>query len=354
MYNNVEYVAECIESVRAQTYEHWDYVSVNNCSTDGSAEIARAGRRPDRLGGRLHSPAGSGALPLRHRRRKLQSRLRCRARRVRLGRARRAARFLLPARFHRDRSGARPRPLDHASDAALAPPGVVKGGHDAGDFSLYSASINSALFWLLSAVADFSSREDDTGIPESGNGVPDLLDEARWGLEWLLSVPEPDGGFQNTTCQERYGPYGTNRPERMSPYRAGEVGTIATGRAVGTLAFASALYRPHDAAFAELCLEAAWAGCRFLRDRPVEDSDGPTCPAVRQDGDPGVGRDVRNVRGGRPTAGHRGPPPPRELRGELSAAPERPELPAQTAHSKRRLPLSPPISFRSSTPAFLT
>lgn len=41
MYNNVEYVAECIKSVRAQTYEHWDYVIVNNCSTDGSAEIAR-------------------------------------------------------------------------------------------------------------------------------------------------------------------------------------------------------------------------------------------------------------------------------------------------------------------------
>jgi glycosyltransferase involved in cell wall biosynthesis len=41
MYNNAEYVAECIESVRAQTYEHWDYVIVNNCSTDGSGEIAR-------------------------------------------------------------------------------------------------------------------------------------------------------------------------------------------------------------------------------------------------------------------------------------------------------------------------
>ncbi len=41
MYNNAEYVAKCIESVRSQTYEHWDYVIVNNCSTDGSAEIAR-------------------------------------------------------------------------------------------------------------------------------------------------------------------------------------------------------------------------------------------------------------------------------------------------------------------------
>jgi endoglucanase len=184
-------------------------------------------------------------------------------------------------------------PWAHASDAALAPPGVVKGWHDAGDFSIYSASTNSALFWLLSAAADFSPREDDTGIPESGNGVPDLLDEARWGLEWLLSVQEPSGGFRNTTCQERYGPYGTNWPERMPPYRAGEVGTIATGRAVGTLAFASVVYRPHDAAFAERMLAAARAGYRFLRERPAESSDGPTCPAFRQDGDAGAGRDVR-------------------------------------------------------------
>jgi endoglucanase len=184
-------------------------------------------------------------------------------------------------------------PWVHSSDAALAPPGVVKGWHDAGDFSIYSASTNSALFWLLSAIADFSPQEDDTGIPESGNGVPDLLDEARWGLEWLLSVQEPNGGFRNTTCQEHYGPYGTNRPERVAPYRNGEVGTIATGRAVGTLAFASVLYRSQDATFAERCLRAARAGYRFLRDRPAENSDGPTCPAMRQDQDPSVGRDVR-------------------------------------------------------------
>jgi endoglucanase len=79
----------------------------------------------------------------------------------------------------------------------------------------------------------------------------------------------------------------------MSRYRAGEVGTIATGRAVGTLAFASVLYRPYDAAFAERSLEAARAGYRFLRERATENSDGPTCPAMRQDADPHVGREVR-------------------------------------------------------------
>jgi endoglucanase len=150
--------------------------------------------------------------------------------------------------------------------------------------------------------------------------VPDLLDEARWGVEWLLSVQEPNGGFRNTICQEHYGPYDTNRPERMPPYRAGEVGTIATGRAVGTLAFASVVYRSHDAEFAERCLTAARAGYRVLRDRPAENSDGPTCPAMRQDGDPSVGRDVRMY--GRPVARYWRPPPSRRLRGELPAAPE--------------------------------
>lgn len=41
MYNNAEYVEECIKSVRAQTYENWEYVIVNNCSIDGSGDIAR-------------------------------------------------------------------------------------------------------------------------------------------------------------------------------------------------------------------------------------------------------------------------------------------------------------------------
>lgn len=41
VYNNSEDIAECIESVLAQTYQNWDYTIVDNCSTDGSGEIAR-------------------------------------------------------------------------------------------------------------------------------------------------------------------------------------------------------------------------------------------------------------------------------------------------------------------------
>ncbi|HEX7050955.1 MAG TPA: glycosyltransferase family 2 protein [Longimicrobiales bacterium] len=39
-YNTEDYLAECIESVLAQTYKNWEYILVNNCSTDGSREIA--------------------------------------------------------------------------------------------------------------------------------------------------------------------------------------------------------------------------------------------------------------------------------------------------------------------------
>jgi glycosyltransferase involved in cell wall biosynthesis len=41
VYNGAEYLAECVESILAQTYQNWDYTIVDNCSTDGSADIAR-------------------------------------------------------------------------------------------------------------------------------------------------------------------------------------------------------------------------------------------------------------------------------------------------------------------------
>ena len=48
VYNGEEYLAECIESVLAQTYQNWDYTIVNNCSTDRTLEIAQAFALRDR------------------------------------------------------------------------------------------------------------------------------------------------------------------------------------------------------------------------------------------------------------------------------------------------------------------
>lgn len=184
-------------------------------------------------------------------------------------------------------------PWIHDSDAALAPPGVGKGWHDAGDYSLYNMTAASSLFWLLQAWADFAPLADDTNIPESGNGIPDLLDEVRWELEWLLSTATPSGAFRNSTCLERYAAYGQNTPERAAPYVHGEPGTIATARAVGVLATAAGVFAPIDAAFAGTLRQAAARGWDWLAARPDEHSDGPTCDAYRQDGDVAAGRAVR-------------------------------------------------------------
>jgi glycosyltransferase involved in cell wall biosynthesis len=50
-YNTVDYLSECIESVLRQTYTNWEYVLLNNCSTDGSLQIAEhyAKLYPDRI-----------------------------------------------------------------------------------------------------------------------------------------------------------------------------------------------------------------------------------------------------------------------------------------------------------------
>lgn len=50
-YNTHEFLGECIESVLRQRYRNWEYVLVDNCSTDGSSEIAAhfASRFPDKI-----------------------------------------------------------------------------------------------------------------------------------------------------------------------------------------------------------------------------------------------------------------------------------------------------------------
>lgn len=51
VYNGEKYLAECIESVLAQSYQNWEYIIVNNCSTDCSLEIAeRYAEKDTRIG----------------------------------------------------------------------------------------------------------------------------------------------------------------------------------------------------------------------------------------------------------------------------------------------------------------
>lgn len=68
------------------------------------------------------------------------------------------------------------------------------GWFDAGDYNKYVTFAQTAVPALLSAYQEnplvFS---DSWNIPESGNGIPDLLDEVKWEIDWLRKMVNPDG-----------------------------------------------------------------------------------------------------------------------------------------------------------------
>lgn len=69
------------------------------------------------------------------------------------------------------------------------------GWYDAGDYGKYMVNGGITLWTLHSLYERFPLAFPDgsLNIPESGNGVPDILDEARWEMEWMLRMQVPDG-----------------------------------------------------------------------------------------------------------------------------------------------------------------
>ncbi|MEM6391535.1 MAG: glycoside hydrolase family 9 protein [Planctomycetota bacterium] len=84
-------------------------------------------------------------------------------------------------------------------DAPPVPDGMevrefIGGYHDAADFDNFTAHLaaNRRLMELYEMHPE--AGRDDFDIPESGNGIPDLLDEAEWNLKLFLQLQQPDGG----------------------------------------------------------------------------------------------------------------------------------------------------------------
>jgi endoglucanase len=68
------------------------------------------------------------------------------------------------------------------------------GWFDAGDYNKYVTFTWATLTDLLYAyIENPAAFGDASGIPESGNGLPDILDEIRWELDWLKRMSNPDG-----------------------------------------------------------------------------------------------------------------------------------------------------------------
>jgi endoglucanase len=149
---------------------------------------------------------------------------------------------------------------------------TLEGGwHDAGNFDIYVPSLAPAAQALLHAFEWAPARFADRALhlPESGNGVPDLLDEVKWGLRWLLSMQEAGGAFRHRESVVETSPEGPADHDTTVRWVAG-VSTAATGKAVAVLALAARLYARWDRSFAGRCADAAQRGFRFLLGQPQQ------------------------------------------------------------------------------------
>jgi endoglucanase len=148
----------------------------------------------------------------------------------------------------------------------------IGGWHDAGDYGRYMVNSGVTTGTLLWAWELFGPKLKSIrlNIPESGNGTPDILNEARWNLEWMLKMQDSDGGawFKQTSAHfsSFVAPEDDHLPSEVigtgsPPYKS----TCATADLAAVAAIAARVYRPFDAAFAARNLDAArgawaWAG----------------------------------------------------------------------------------------------
>ncbi|MGD0676867.1 MAG: glycoside hydrolase family 9 protein [Polyangiaceae bacterium] len=110
------------------------------------------------------------------------------------------------------------------------------GWFDAGDQNRYTSWGASDVIELLHAYREAPAAfPDDDGIPESGNGVPDVLDEAKWELDWIVRMQADDGSLLSVVDHRGASPPSADR----SPCRYGPASTSATLAGAAALAFGS-------------------------------------------------------------------------------------------------------------------
>ena len=148
----------------------------------------------------------------------------------------------------------------------IASPG---GWYDAGDYNKYVVNSGISVGTLLLLMEQYPAYAAalDTGIPESGDGVPDLLDETLVNVRWMLTMQDEDGGVYHKLTTANFS--GEVMPHRATATRyVVQKGTAATLDFAATAAQASRIVAGYDGAFPGLAdslvtaAEAAWAWAR--------------------------------------------------------------------------------------------
>lgn len=160
------------------------------------------------------------------------------------------------------------------------------GWHDAGDQLKYLITGSNTTARLLMAYqmkpGSFNDEFDARGLP-GANDLPDVLDEAKWGLEWILKLHPSPGELYHQVADDRdhrgfklphednadygWGPnsfrpvyYATGEPQGLSKYKSQATGIAnLAGRSAATLALGYQVFRQFKEyeVFAQTCLRAA-------------------------------------------------------------------------------------------------
>ncbi|WP_297956185.1 glycoside hydrolase family 9 protein [uncultured Ruminococcus sp.] len=145
---------------------------------------------------------------------------------------------------------------------------VSGGWHDAGDYGRYVVPAAKAVADLLYAYQDQPELYgDNIGIPESGNNVPDVLDEARFELEWMMKMQAADGGAYHKVSCETFPGYIMPTAE-TAPLYVTPVSSTATADFCASMALAAEFYEKYDKDFAEKCMAAAEKSWAWLEANP--------------------------------------------------------------------------------------
>ncbi|MBQ6806214.1 MAG: glycoside hydrolase family 9 protein [Lachnospiraceae bacterium] len=145
----------------------------------------------------------------------------------------------------------------------------VNGGwHDAGDFGRYISPAAVAVAHLLYAYMLFpESFQEEINIPESGNGVPDILNECRYELEWMLKMQDEEGGAYHKLTSAMHADF-MMPEEDKSQFYLFPVSSMATADYAASMALASRVYAAYDKAFADKMMDAAKKAWSWLEKHP--------------------------------------------------------------------------------------
>lgn len=145
---------------------------------------------------------------------------------------------------------------------------VTGGWHDAGDYGRYISPAAVSVGHLLYAYELFpDSFQMKLAIPESGNGIPDVLNECRYELEWMLKMQDEEGGAYHKLTGMTHASFIMPEEDKDQFYLF-PVSSMATADFAAAMALAYRVYKDVDEKFASRLLDAAKRAWAWLKQHP--------------------------------------------------------------------------------------